>query len=92
MEHWTQSLVVGRRGGVVGGAVSAALTGVADGEVDGLGSRPAMVSLDLHADLHGSGREQVAVPASGDPVTVDAKVPVQRGGRDLRPAAVNAGA
>jgi hypothetical protein len=31
-----------------------------------------MISLDLYEDLHGSGAEQVAVPAPGDPVTVQA--------------------
>ena len=77
--------------GVIGGAVSAGLTGVADGETDRLGGCPVIASLDLDEDLHGSGGEQVAVPASGDPVTVDAAVPVEHGGRDLFPVAVNTG-
>ena len=51
-----------------------------------------MVLLDLDEDLHGSRREQVAVPASSDPVAVDAGVAVQGGARYLRPVTVSAGA
>ena len=35
-----------------------------------------MVLLHLDEDLHGPGGEQVAVPASGDPITVHATVAV----------------
>jgi hypothetical protein len=60
------------RWAVVGGAVSAALTRVADCQTDRLGGRPVMVSLGLHQDLHRPGGKQVAVPAPGEPVKVRA--------------------
>ena len=71
--------------------VLAGLTDVADGESERLGGGPAVVSVDLNANLHRSDGEQVAVPAAGESLTVDALVPGQRGGRDLFPVAMHAG-
>ena len=51
-----------------------------------------MMVLDLDEDLHRPGGDQVSVPASGDPVVVDARVAVQEGDRDLLVVAVRAGA
>jgi hypothetical protein len=51
-----------------------------------------LVSLDLDEDLHGSRREQVAVPASSDSGAVDAAVALQGGARDLRPVTASAAA
>jgi hypothetical protein len=77
---------------VAGRLLTAALPVVADGQIDGRDGRPLMPLSGLHVDARRVGWEQAAVPASGDPVTVDAPVSVQARGGGLLPVPVRADA
>src|ERR1700677_1428321 len=65
---------------------------MADGQADCLGAHPTGAGSDLDEDLDAACRDQMSLPAPGDPAAVQTGVPVDASGRRLAPAAVAAGA